>query len=267
MNYMNILQEHPELISAIAIIVMTTVLIVVCNRIFRMIYKRKNHLHLKFLNSVINVVLSVLGLYLLLTRFEITREVSTTLLRSGTLIIAVLTFAAQKALANVIAGFSISASRPCDIGQKVRIQSGGSVIAEGLVTDMTIRHIVIEQYDGQSCIVPNSVVDDAVIINTNYSSPYGNILEIEVGYDTDVDRAKALIIETCNAEPLLIRKDSLKVTVSRYTANGMVLKFTIWTRELDESFTASSNLRQHIVTAFRENGITIPFNTVTIDGK
>lgn len=264
---MNILKEHPELISAIAILIMTTVLVFICNRIFRAIYRRKNHLHLKFLNSVINVVLVILGIYLCLTRFELTKEVSTTLLTSGTLIIAVLTFAAQKALANVIAGFSISASRPCDIGQKVRIQSGGSVIAEGLVTDMTIRHIVIEQYDGQSCIVPNSVVDDAVIINTNYSAPFGNILEIEVGYDTDIDRAKELIIETCNAEPLLIRKERLKVTVSRYTANGMILKFTIWTNELDDSFTASSNLRQHVVTAFRKNNITIPYNTVTIDGN
>lgn len=264
---MNTLKEHPELISAIAIVVMTTALIFICNRIFRVITRRRNHLHLKFLNSVINVVLAILGFYLLLTRFELTKEVSTTLLRSGTLIVAVLTFAAQKALANVIAGFSISASRPCDIGQKVRILNGGSIIAEGLVTDMTIRHIVIEQYDGQSCIVPNSVVDTAVIVNTNYSSPYGNILEIEVSYDTDVGRAKEVIIETCNAEPLLIRKDQLKVTVSRYTANGMILKFTIWTRELDDSFTASSNLRQNVVTAFRKNNITIPFNTVTIDGK
>ncbi|MBQ9511565.1 MAG: mechanosensitive ion channel family protein [Lachnospiraceae bacterium] len=260
-----IITEYPEMFSAVVIAILTFVSIMICNRVFRMIYKRKNRLHLKFMNSVINVVISVVGAYACLTQFEVTKEVSTTLLRSGTLIVAVLTFAAQKALANVIAGFSISASRPCDIGQKVRILSGSSVIAEGLVTDMTIRHIVIEQYDGQSCIVPNSVVDEAVIVNTNYSSPYGNILEVDVAYDTDIDRAKEIIVATCMEEPLLIKKDTLKVTVSRLTSNGLVLKFTVWTKELDESFTASSNLRQHVVEALRANHITIPYNTVTID--
>ena len=263
---MELLQKHPELVTALIMLALMVVSVFICNRIFRMLYRRRNHLYYKFLNSVINILLVIIGLYLCLTQFSITKDISSTLLTSGTLIIAIITFAAQKALANVIAGFSISAWRPCDIGQKVRILSGSSVIAEGLVRDMTIRHVIIEQYDGQSCIVPNSVIDDAVII-THYSSPYGNILEVEVGYDTDIDKAKALIVETCNAEPLLIRKENLKVTVSRYTANGMILKFTVWTRELDESFTASSNLRQNVVSVFRENNITIPYNTVTITGN
>ena len=88
---------------------------------------------------------------------------------------------------------------------------------------------------------------------------------MDVAYDTDIDRAKEIIVATCMEEPLLIKKDTLKVTVSRLTSNGLVLKFTVWTKELDESFTASSNLRQHVVEALRANHITIPYNTVTID--
>ncbi len=259
------MREHPELIYVLVIMMLMSLSIHISNRIFRSIYKRKSHLHYKFLNSVINVVLTLLSVYLMLAQFKLTQDVSKTLLQSSTLIIAIATFAAQKVLSNVIAGFSISASRPCDIGQKVRIIDGGSVIAEGLVTDMTMRHVVIVQYDGQSCIVPNAVIDGAVIINTHYSSPYGNILEFEVGYDTDVDRAREVILRVCNEEPLLIQKETLKVMVSRLTANGLMLKVTIWTKELDESFLASSNLRQHIVAELQKENIVIPYQTVTLD--
>ena len=132
------------------------------------------------------------------------------------------------------------------------------------MTDMTIRHVVIAQYDGQSCIVPNSLVDNCVIVNTNYSSPVGNILEIEVAYDTDVELAKSIIQEVCMAEPLLIRKDELKITVSSLTSNGMVLKFIVWTTLLDDNFTACSNIRGSLVKAFAQKGITIPYQVVDI---
>ena len=62
---------------------------------------------------------------------------------------------------------------------------------------------------GRSCIVPNSVVDEADIVNTNYVENVGNFLEFEVGYGTDVDLARSLLLEICEAEPLLVNKDKI----------------------------------------------------------
>jgi len=253
-----------EIITAVILLLIMFILVMIVNHVFRQVYKHKSSLPLRFLNSILNVLICVVCIYSALSQFDITRDVSRTLLQSSTLIIAILTFAAQKALSNVIAGFSISASHPCEIGHKIKLLDGSSVIAEGTVTDMTIRHVVIAQYDGQSCIVPNSLVDNCVIVNTNYSSPVGNILEIEVAYDTDVELAKSIIQEVCMAEPLLIRKDELKITVSSLTSNGMILKFIVWTTLLDDNFTACSNIRGNLVKAFAQKGITIPYQVVDI---
>jgi len=157
----------------------------------RFIAKREK-LYQKFIKSILTFIIIVIGVYAALSQFEIARTISTSLLQSGSLIIAVATFAAQQALGNVISGFFISATKPCEIGQKVKIMSGGNVIAEGIVRDMTVRHIFIEQFDGQSYIVPNSLADSSVIVNTNFVEDVGNYIEIEVGYDTDVEEARKI---------------------------------------------------------------------------
>ena len=174
-------EGHLDKLITIAIIVVVFAgLISITNRIFRRINRRKNSIFYKFLNSVVYVVLLATSIYSVLSQFDMAREISTVILQSGTLIIAVSTFAAQQALGNVISGFMLSASRPLEIGQKVKLLQGGTQICEGIVKDMTFRHVVIQSYDGQSNIIPNSLVDQAVIVNADYVEGTGNFLEFEV---------------------------------------------------------------------------------------
>ncbi len=251
-------------IITVGIILLTfAVLFAAAHMTFKKLLQKKNKLPYKFLRSTTNAVLAIILIYTLLSEFDATKEISTSLLRSGTLIIALLTFAAQKTLGNVISGFSISMSRPIETGQKIKLLQSGSVIAEGIVKDMTIRQVVIEQFDGQTCIVPNSVVDTCVIINTNYIEHIGNFLEFEISYDSDIQKAKDIIREECSKEKLLL-PEPVTILTSRVSQNGMVLKFAVWTRDLDGSYTACSNLRENIVKAFMDNAIDIPYSTVDV---
>lgn len=254
--------------SGVTLLIMC-ILIYLTDRVFRRLLIKNSRLHLRFIGSLVKAVIIICCIYAALSQFEIARDISKTLLQSGTLLVAVATFAAQQTLGNVISGFAISASKPCDVGQKIKVESGGSVIAEGIVKDMTLRHVVIEQYDGNTCIVPNSVIDSSVIINTNYLEHVGNFMEFEIAYDSDIEKAKHIIEKVCREEPLLLDTDRTSIYVSRLTANGIVLKFTAWTKDLNESFTACSHIRQRVVEEFRKEGIEIPYQTVTVqmDGE
>lgn len=250
---------------AIVILIITGAAAAAVTLFFRFLRKKRAKLHIRFLGGVITFLILVVGIYSALSQFSIAKEISSTLITGGALIIAVATFAAQKALGNVISGFALSASRPFAIGDKVRILQGSNTIAEGLVKDMTIRHIVIEQFDGQSCIVPNSLVDESVIVNTNYVSNVGNFIEFEVAYGTDVELAKSIILDVCHAEPLLVEKERIRILTSRLSQNGLILKFAVWAETVDDSFILCSNIRQKTVAAFRAHGIEIPYQTVTLD--
>lgn len=241
-------------------------LLFLIRRVFGRITRRQDKIHLKFVKSILNFLVILVAVYSILSLFEFTRQISTTLVQSSALIVAVATFAAQQTLGNLISGFSISASKPLEIGQKVKIVQGGSVVAEGIVRDMTIRHVAIEQFDTQICLVPNSVIDSSIIVNTNYTGNVGSFIEIEVAYDTNVDEARDIICRIIDEEPLLIHNRRTSVLVNRFTANGMVLKFALYAENLDNSFQASSNVRQRVVADFLSAGIVIPYQTVTLDG-
>ena len=111
------------------------------------IVKKKNTIHIKYISSLLNVILIFLCIYYCFSLFDQTKEFSKTILQSSALLLAVVTFAAQQALSNVISGFTISFTKPYDVNDKIKVLQGNSVIAEGLVTDITIRHTIIKTFD------------------------------------------------------------------------------------------------------------------------
>ena len=205
-----------------------------------------------------------MGVYSLAQQFDITKDISKVLLQSGSLIVAIATFAAQQALGNIISGFSLSMSKPYEVEDKIKVVQGGGIIAEGIVQDITIRHTIIRQFNGESCIVPNSVMDASVITNTNYTENIGNFMEIEIGYSADIDRAMDIMQKICINHELTLNTESNKVFIKGYTQNGMILKTTVWTGNLDDSFRACSDIRAELVKEFLKNDIEIPYQTVTI---
>lgn len=253
-----------QIIMIAVFVGVTFVLVQIVNLIFRRLERKNNAAHLRFSRSVINVFIIVMTIYMLAQQFEVTKDMSTALLQSGSLVIAVATFAAQQALSNVISGFILAFSKPYNVGDKIRVSQGNSVIAEGVVTDITLRHTIINQYNDESCIVPNSVMDSAVITNTNYTENIGNFMEITVGYDSDIELAIELMRQICAEHKLTLNTRENKIFVKGYVADGVVLKTTVWTKNLNDSFQACSDIRLALVQQYLEHGIEIPYQTVTV---
>lgn len=239
----------------------------IVNLIFKHLEKKNRAAHLRFSNGLIKAVIMVIAFYSLAQQFEVTKDLSTALLQSGSLMLAVATFAAQHALSNVISGFSLAISKPYNVNDKIRVTQGSSVIAEGIVTDITLRHTIISQYNDESCIVPNSVMDSSVITNTNYTENIGNFLEITVGFDSDIEQAILLMKQICSGHELTLNTMENNVFVKGYVADGVVLKTTVWTKNLDDSFRACSDIRLALVQKYLEHGIEIPYQTVTVMTK
>lgn len=239
----------------------------IVNLVFRRLEKNSKAAHLRFSRGIIKALIMIIMFFSLAQQFEVTKDLSTALLQSGSLVLAVATFAAQQALGNVISGFSLAFSKPYKVNDKIRVSQGNSVIAEGIVTDITLRHTIISQYNDESCIVPNSVMDSSVITNTNYTENIGNFMEITVGYDSDIDLAIRLMKEICAGHELTLNTMENNVFVKGYVADGVVLKTTVWTKNLDDSFHACSDIRLALVKRYLEHGIEIPYQTVTVTRK
>ena len=252
--------------ATLVAIVLATIYYTIIKYTFKFIYRNKNSISIRFFKSLLLVIGLTVIVYSYLCQFDATREISKTLLQSGSLIIALATFSCQQVLSNGISGIVISSSKPFDIGDKITLSNGGSPIVTGVVMDINTRHVSIKMADGKVALIANSLVDNYVCINENTLENNGYPFALECTYNSDVGLAMKLMKEQIDAHPLTIETDLLQtnVTCSSLNANGFELKAIIFTKTIADSMKACSDLRVSIFKVWKENGIELPYNTITI---
>lgn len=230
--------------------------------------KHNNTIHLKFLSSCIKGFIVIIAVVSFLQQFTITKELSVELFKSTSLLVAVLGFAAQSVLADVIAGMVITFSKPYNIGERITLTS---MNISGIIEDITLRHTVIKAFDNSRVLIPNSVINKAVLQNSNFDdSMIGTFLEVGIAYDSDIRKAIEVLREAVLAEPAVIDKSKgnsdkeISVLLSALGDSSLTLKTTIWTRSVNESFAAASNIRIRVIEDFKAAGINIPYPHITI---
>ena len=73
---------------------------------------------------------------------------------------------------------------------------------------------------------------------------------------------QSIVEKTVKSAPKVL--DCTKPLVCRFDADGPVIKTTVWTANVAENFVACGHIRKQLVAEFKANGITIPYQTVTI---
>ena len=91
-------------------------------------------------------------------------------------------------------------------------------------------------------------------------------MEVSVSYESDLEKAIEVMKETIEGHPLVvdIRPDpsegaKVSVMVKALADDGIILKSTVWTRTLDDNFTACSDIRRLLKANFEREGISIPY--------
>ncbi len=109
---------------------------------------------LAFLAVFLVVAMLVLG------QFTELKRLATGVLASTALVVAVVGFAAQRTLANMIAGIQIAVSQPIRIGDRVTFDE-----CEGRITDITLSYTYMDPGDGSSVVIPNQLLVEGIVHN------------------------------------------------------------------------------------------------------
>lgn len=237
----------------------------VINKMFKRWIERENQIQVKFTRSIVQALVSVIAVCFIGMQIEFTKDLTVTLLQSTSLIVAVAGFAAQQTLSDIISGLMISWCKPFNIDERVNILS---MNLAGVVEDITIRHTIIKTFNNNRVIIPNSIMNKEILENNNFKdSRCGNYLEVTVGYDSDIELAMKIIDETIENHELTIKIEGDSkhdVLIKDFGESGIILKTTVWTKDVSDNFKACSDIRLAIKKRFEENNIEIPYNYVHI---
>jgi small-conductance mechanosensitive channel len=165
---------------------------------------------LQLIRRLVFVIIIVIGLGIALSQFDKLNKLANAVLASSAVLGLVLGFAAQKVLANPLAGIMLAIAQPIRIGDKVTIQD-----ETGRVDDITLSHTYINTGDGRLVIVPNETVVTTVVVNRStgdLSAPA--MASVWVPADGDLEAARKAL------EPL----EPSQVDVADITPDGVRLE-------------------------------------------
>lgn len=223
--------------------------------------EKTNNITTSFNFKMAQTVLSVVTVVVIMLQFETTKEIYSSILTNISLVVVVLGFIVQESLTNILSGIMISKSKPFDIGQRVVIEEKNIT---GTIEAITLQHTVIKKANNATVIIPNSIMNTAVIENSAYNgeNAIANFLDISVSYESDIDKAINIITNIVTTHPSFLKDKTCNTLVRNLGVNGYDVRAIVWTSTVAENFQTCSDLRISIKKAFDENNIVIPYNRI-----
>ncbi len=265
---------------SLGIVAGTILVAFIFNRLFRRFIHRNSLLirndptNYVFLRHAITAVIYVVGFSWAVYSLPSLRTVASSLLAGAGILAVAVGFASQHALSNIISGIFIVIFKPFSVNDRLRFQNG----LQGIVEDITLRHVVIRDFENRRILIPNSVISEEVIINADFGDDtICKFLEIDISYDSDIDLARAIILEEALRHPLKIDgrtpeqieagRPEIPVRVIALGEYYVRLRAYVWARNNADAFELGCDLMESIKKRFDREGIEIPFPYRTIVQK
>jgi small conductance mechanosensitive channel len=259
-----------------SIVVLILLSAFVLSRIMRVILRRSIHLAARklqieptqynFIHYAMNLLILLAAMILVFYIIPGLRSLGLTLFASAGFITAILLFASQQALSNIISGVFIIASKPFRVSDIIKVGSQRL----GRVEDITLRHTVIRDFENRRIIIPNSVINAEIIINSTITDELiCNFVDFGISYDSDVDKAMEILTREALAHPNFMdhrsdeEKDKgvpeVRVRVIGFGDSSVNLRAYVWTADHSTGFVLKTDLYKSVKEAFDREGIEIPF--------
>jgi len=121
---------------------------------------RSTKTRLRFLRRLLVLVVLLVLLGLALAQFTELKRLATGILASTAVLAAIIGFAAQHTIGNMVAGVQIAISQPIKIGDRISFEE-----IEGRVVDITLSYTYVNPGDGTAVVIPNQMLVDGIVHN------------------------------------------------------------------------------------------------------
>ena len=242
--------------------------------IFNKRYSKKLNVdstNLSFLKNSVSFILYTAAAIYIFYNIPALHSLGTGLFAGAGIAAVVIGFAAQKAFSNIISGIFILIFKPFSVGDTIEIGEK----RKGVVEEITLRHIMIRDYEYRRILIPNSIISDETIINSSIiDEKIRQFVEFGISYDSDIDTAVKIIKEEAEKHPNYIdnrnkaqKKDKVPSVIIRLTGLNdfsVQLKAYVWVKDNDSGFILKCDMLKSVKERFDKEGIEIPFPYRTI---
>ncbi len=121
---------------------------------------RSTKTRLRFLRRLVILIVFLVLVAIALSQFTELKRLATGILASTAVLAAIVGFAAQHTIGNMVAGVQLAVSQPIKIGDRIEFED-----VNGRVTDITLSYTYVNPGDGTAVVIPNQLLVDGIIHN------------------------------------------------------------------------------------------------------
>jgi small conductance mechanosensitive channel len=165
----------------------------------------------------------------------------------------VIAFALQNSLSNFASGILMLVYRPFDIGDLVNV---GGVL--GKVESMNLLSTQLRTPDNQRVVVPNNNVWGDVITNVTGITERRVDLVFGIGYDDDIDKARAILEDIISKHELVLEDPAPVVKLHELGDSSVNFVCRPWVKPADY-WAVYWDVTQEVKRRFDAEGVSIPF--------
>lgn len=210
--------------------------------------ERKIITQFQYIKKVMTVIMIIAVISLILLQFDKVRELGTGILASAGVAGLIIGLAAQRSIANLLAGFQLAFTQPIRIDDVVIVEGEW-----GRIEEITLTYVVVRIWDERRLVVPLNYFNEKPFQNwTRTSSQLLGYIYLYTDYRLPVDELRAYYFEVVQEHPKWDgRVKNIQVTNSdRHT---MELRVLMSARNASDAWDLRCDIREKLVTFIQEN--------------
>lgn len=214
----------------------------------------------KFLTKTVNIVLHIIVILSAVTALGISIAGLLAALSAAAVAVAL---ALKDSLSSIAGGIILLVTKRFKTGDYIEING-----EKGKVVQIDMMHTVLKTLDNRHVVIPNSIAANTQVVDYTSEDMRRLDLVFSIGYTDDVDKAKAVMIDTALKNSMVI-KDAPEppfARVTAYSSSSVDITMQMWCKTADY-LPLKYDLLEDIRKALEENGITIPFNQLDVHLK
>lgn len=271
-------RENLDYILLIAITLIVALVLTLILRKLLGVFIKKYAIKLKadptnfsFVRNSVGFIIFTVATIFIFYKIPYLKSIGAALFAGAGILAIIIGFASQKAFANIVSGVFILIFKPFKISDVIEFKDG----QKGVVEEITLRHTLIKDYENRRIIIPNSVISEETIINSNIQDDkIRKHVVFSISYDSDIDKAIDIIRDEAQKHPLTIDNrtkediaNNLPIIVIRVISLSdfsVDLKAYIWSVGNDNAFSIKCDLLKSVKQRFDAEGVEIPYPYRTI---
>ena len=203
---------------------------------------------------------SVIAVGILLAMAQLGLNIAPLLAGAGVVGLA-LSLAAKDTLSNLIAGVLLIMDRPFQVGDRIELWNAPRETGTwGDVIEIGLRATKIRNPDNLVVVVPNNEIMQRDIINYTMSGEDIRLrIPFSVAYESEIERAKALLIEAANEVKGVKLEPAPIVIVRGFGPSEVNLQLRVWILEARMRRRIADEITEKAMIAFAGAGVEIPY--------